>query len=102
MDRAVVEPESIILSRSVLIFKAMGVKGIVPGEYEKNKDKFSLKIKEITREKKFVRQMMKDGQKNRKKHLGLAVPLISCVTRALYLTAESQFCPFKITGMSTH
>lgn len=41
--------EGRILSRSiVVIFEAMAVKGIVPGEYENEKDKFNLKIKGTT------------------------------------------------------
>lgn len=56
------ELESIILNGSIVItFKVVGVKGIVTGKYVEKKDKFSLKIKGITGEKKSGRYIMKDG-----------------------------------------
>ena len=52
-DRAGMELESRILSRSIVIvfsycIHSTEVKEIVPGEYEEKKEKFRLKVKEIT------------------------------------------------------
>lgn len=56
------ELESIILNGSIVItFKVVGVKRIVTGKYVEKKDKFNLKIKGITGEKKSGRHIMKDG-----------------------------------------
>lgn len=48
-DRAGMELESRILSKIIMsILKTMGEKEIAPGKYEKNKGKFSIKIKRVT------------------------------------------------------
>lgn len=73
-------------SRSIVIlFRDVRVKGIVPGEYEEKKDKFNLKTKGTTREKKSAGHIMKDGQKSRKKKLG-------CVSNKLCNLSYSLKC----------